>query len=45
LGLLIHENTDIAADAIDLIKELTDTDVAEENPSAVKLLVETLVCS
>lgn len=44
LGLLIHENSDIAADVIDLIKELTDTDVAEENHAAVKLLVETLVC-
>lgn len=44
MGLLIHENTDITCDAIELIKELTEVD--ENSPDsidAVKLLVQTLV--
>ena len=30
LGLLSHENTDIAADVLDLFQQLTDADVIEE---------------
>eukprot|EP01126_Amoeba_proteus_P034766 TRINITY_DN3477_c0_g2_i3.p1 TRINITY_DN3477_c0_g2~~TRINITY_DN3477_c0_g2_i3.p1 ORF type:complete len:316 (-),score=74.03 TRINITY_DN3477_c0_g2_i3:598-1545(-) len=43
LGLLIHDNTDIVVDAVELIKELTDTDVTVENSNAVKLLVDSLL--
>ncbi len=30
LALLAHENTDIAADVIELLQELTDADVVED---------------
>uniref|UniRef100_A0A061R0X7 Beta-catenin-like protein 1 n=1 Tax=Tetraselmis sp. GSL018 TaxID=582737 RepID=A0A061R0X7_9CHLO len=43
LELLRHENTDIAADAIDLIRELTDSDVVEDNEEEAEVLVEALL--
>lgn len=42
LGLLQHENSDIANDVVDLLRELTEADAVAENPDAV-LLVDTLV--
>jgi beta-catenin-like protein 1 len=44
MGLLIHENTDITCDAIELLKELTESD--ENSPDSidsVKLLVDTMI--
>ncbi len=32
VGLLAHENTDIAIDAVEIISELTDEDVEAEQP-------------
>ena len=34
LALLAHENTDIAGDVLDLLKELTEEDVVEDSVSA-----------
>ena len=34
LALLSHENTDIAGDVLDLLKELTEEDVVEDSVSA-----------
>ena len=31
LGLLMHENTDIAGDVLELLKELTDGDVVQDS--------------
>ena len=50
VGLLSHENADIAIDVIDLLHELTDEDNEadeeadeEQRGAAVKTLIETLV--
>jgi len=50
VGLLSHENADIAIDVIDLLHELTDEDNEadeeedeEQRSAAVKTLIETLV--
>ena len=50
VGLLSHENADIAIDVIDLLHELTDEDNEanededeEERSAAIKTLLETLV--
>eukprot|EP01125_Pyxidicula_operculata_P011017 TRINITY_DN360_c10_g3_i2.p1 TRINITY_DN360_c10_g3~~TRINITY_DN360_c10_g3_i2.p1 ORF type:complete len:457 (+),score=127.17 TRINITY_DN360_c10_g3_i2:308-1678(+) len=43
MSLLIHENTDITVDAIDLIREMIDSDVYEENPEEVQQFIEILV--
>ena len=54
IGLLAHENVDIAIDVIELIHELTDEDVGndlendealEETEAALKLLIDSLVRS
>lgn len=52
VGLLSHENADIAIDAIEVIHELTDEDneadeeeeEEEERDAAVKVLINGLVC-
>ena len=54
VGLLSHENADIALDIIELIHELTDEDVGEETDddeedpeqreAALKSLIKALVC-
>jgi len=38
LGLLQHENTDIAVDTVDLFHELTEPDTFAENPDARTLV-------
>ena len=51
VGLLSHENVDIAIDAVEVFHELTDEDVGnegdeseqEENQPALKMLIEALV--
>jgi len=43
LDLLRHENTDIAADAVDLIRELTDADAIEDAEEEAGALVECLL--
>jgi len=45
MSLLIHENTDITCDAIELIKELTDSENSDEGDEAVKLLVDTMMAN
>ena len=42
LGLLSHENTDIAVAAIDLLQELTDTDTLNESEEGSESLVQAL---
>jgi beta-catenin-like protein 1 len=55
VGLLSHENADIALDIVELVHELTDEDVGEESDSedeedpeqreaALKTLIKALVC-
>ncbi|KAL5721588.1 hypothetical protein ACHQM5_005214 [Ranunculus cassubicifolius] len=43
LGLLSHDNTDIAMDTVSLLQDLTDEDVLEDNDEPAKVLVEALV--
>ncbi|XP_077247009.1 ARM repeat superfamily protein [Tasmannia lanceolata] len=43
LGLLSHDNTDIAIDVVSLLQDLTDEDVLEDNDEPAKILVETLI--
>jgi len=43
LGLLSHENPDVAADAVELIHELTDADAVESNEAGGKALVASIV--
>ncbi|KAK9115681.1 hypothetical protein Sjap_014628 [Stephania japonica] len=43
LGLLSHENVDIAIDVVGLVQDLTDEDVLDENDEAVRVLVDSLV--
>lgn len=43
VGLLGHDNTDIAMDVVSLIVDLTDEDVLEDNDEPAKVLVDALV--
>lgn len=42
-GLLSHDNTDIAIDAVTLLQDLTDADVVEDNDESAQVLVDALV--
>ncbi|EYU33960.1 hypothetical protein MIMGU_mgv1a004440mg [Erythranthe guttata] len=42
-GLLNHDNTDIAIDAVTLLQDLTDADVIEDNEDSALVLVDALV--
>ncbi len=44
LALLAHENTDIAGDVLDLLKELTEEDVVEDSVSAAATCLQALAC-
>lgn len=43
LGLLTHDNTDIANDVVGLLEELTDEDVLEDNDEPALVLVDALI--
>ncbi|CAN0897372.1 Beta-catenin-like protein 1 [Linum grandiflorum] len=43
LGLLSHDNTDIAIDVVQLLQDLTDEDVLEDNDEPARVLVDALV--
>ncbi|KAK4754279.1 hypothetical protein SAY87_002383 [Trapa incisa] len=43
LGLLSHENTDIAIDVVHLLQDLTDGDALEDNDEPANALVDALV--
>lgn len=43
LGLLSHENTDIAIGIVDLIQELTDVDTLNESEDGADALIESLL--
>lgn len=43
LGLLSHDNTDIAIDVVGLLQDLTDEDVLEDNDEPARLLVDSLI--
>ncbi|GAB4836129.1 hypothetical protein Ancab_001044 [Ancistrocladus abbreviatus] len=43
LGLLNHDNTDIAIDVVSLLQDLTDEDVLEDNDEPARILVDCLV--
>lgn len=43
VGLLGHDNTDIAIDAVSLLLDLTDEDVLEDNDDPARALVDALV--
>ncbi|GMH11286.1 hypothetical protein Nepgr_013127 [Nepenthes gracilis] len=43
LGLLHHDNTDIAIDVVSLLQDLTDEDVLEDNDEPARILVDSLV--
>lgn len=43
LGLLNHDNTDIAIDVVGLIQDLTDEDVLDDNDEPAKILVDSLI--
>ncbi|KAL4421715.1 hypothetical protein ABPG77_002331 [Micractinium sp. CCAP 211/92] len=43
LALLNHENSDIAADAIEVMAELTDGDAVEDNEEEARVLVDALL--
>lgn len=43
LGLLNHDNTDIAIDVVSLLQDLTDEDVLEDNDEPARVLVDNLV--
>ncbi|KAK4409464.1 Beta-catenin-like protein 1 [Sesamum angolense] len=42
-GLLNHDNTDIAIDAVTLLQDLTDADVIEDNDEPAQVLVDALI--
>ncbi|KAK6154080.1 hypothetical protein DH2020_013719 [Rehmannia glutinosa] len=42
-GLLNHDNTDIAIDAVTLLQDLTDADVIEDNDESAQVLVDALI--
>ncbi|KAK9733001.1 hypothetical protein RND81_04G037400 [Saponaria officinalis] len=43
LGLLNHDNIDIAIDVVNLLQDLTDEDVLDDNDEAARVLVDCLV--
>lgn len=43
LGLLSHDNSDIAVDVVSLLQDLTDEDVLEDNDEPARILVDALV--
>lgn len=43
VGLLTHENTDIAVDVVGLVQDLTDEDVVEDSDEGAQVLVDALV--
>ncbi|KAK9196862.1 hypothetical protein WN943_004995 [Citrus x changshan-huyou] len=43
LGLLSHDNTDIAIDVVHLLQDLTDEDVLEDNDEPARVLVDALI--
>ncbi|OAY57253.1 beta-catenin-like protein 1 [Manihot esculenta] len=43
LGLLSHDNTDIAIDVVQLLQDLTDEDVLEDNDEPARVLVDALI--
>ncbi|KAA8547646.1 hypothetical protein F0562_004075 [Nyssa sinensis] len=43
LGLLSHDNTDIAVDVVGLLQDLTDEDVLEDNDEPAQILVDALI--
>ncbi|KAF6174653.1 hypothetical protein GIB67_006305 [Kingdonia uniflora] len=43
LGLLSHDNIDIAIDVVGLLQDLTDEDVLEDNDEPARVLVDSLV--
>ncbi|XAR73622.1 hypothetical protein NMG60_11007657 [Bertholletia excelsa] len=43
LGLLTHDNTDIAIDVVGLLQDLTDEDVLEDNDEPALVLVDALI--
>eukprot|EP00252_Welwitschia_mirabilis_P027143 TRINITY_DN9214_c0_g1_i4.p1 TRINITY_DN9214_c0_g1~~TRINITY_DN9214_c0_g1_i4.p1 ORF type:complete len:378 (-),score=44.46 TRINITY_DN9214_c0_g1_i4:833-1966(-) len=43
VGLLSHENKDIAVDVVVLLQEMTDEDVLEDSDEAAKVLVDALI--
>ncbi|XP_062314656.1 beta-catenin-like protein 1 [Osmerus eperlanus] len=43
LGLLSHENTDIAIAVVDLLQELTDTDTLHESEEGAEVLIDSLL--
>ncbi|KAF8398803.1 hypothetical protein HHK36_014663 [Tetracentron sinense] len=43
LGLLSHDNIDIAIDVVGLLQDLTDEDVLEDNDEPAKILVDSLI--
>lgn len=43
LGLLSHDNTDIAIDVVQLLQDLTDEDVLEDNDEPARILVDALL--
>lgn len=44
MNLLIHENTDIALAALNLLSELLDEDAVSDNTDDAKILVDGMVC-
>lgn len=42
-GLLNHDNSDIAIDAVTLLQDLTDADVIEDNDEPAQVLVDALI--
>ncbi|CAN6464146.1 unnamed protein product [Victoria cruziana] len=43
LGLLAHDNTDIAIDVVSLLRDLTDEDVVEDSDEGAQVLVDALL--
>jgi len=43
LTLLTHDNADIAADALELLSDLTDTDAVEDNRQESRILVDAML--
>lgn len=43
LGLLSHDNSDIAIDVVHLLQDLTDEDVLEDNDEPARVLVDSLI--
>ncbi|XP_059623301.1 uncharacterized protein LOC132266444 [Cornus florida] len=43
LGLLHHDNADIATDVVGLLQDLTDEDVLEDNDEPAQILVDALI--